>query len=86
MPIKQLRENLCLHLALGQLLVAFLVRRIVFCVGINRRHKHDVFAVRRPNAAVRSRGNVRDLLRLAVEPAAFRSEVAYPDLGWVGGL
>ena len=84
MPVEQLREDLRLHLALAQLVVALLVLRVVLRLRINRGEEHDVLSVRRPDPAVRSRGNVRHLMRLAVEPAALRSKVGHPDLGRVG--
>src|SRR5687767_6038191 len=46
MPVKQLRENLRLHLALLELFVAPLILRVVLRIRINGRHEEDVFAVR----------------------------------------
>src|SRR2546423_3007770 len=86
MPVEQLREDSRLHLALAQPFVALLVFRIVLRVRINRRQKDDALAVRRPDAAVRARGNVSNLMWLSVEPAALRGEVRHPDLGRVGRL
>jgi hypothetical protein len=86
MPVKQLRKDLRLHLALGELVVASLVLEVVLCIRINGRNENDVFPIRRPDGAICSRGNVCDLMRLAVEPATFRSEIAHPDLSGVGRL
>src|SRR5687767_11399755 len=85
-PVKQLRENLRFDLALLQLLITALVFGVVFRVRINGRQKDDVLPVRRPDAAIGAGGNVRHLPRLPVEPAAFRSKIAYPDLRWIGRL
>src|SRR2546423_208900 len=86
MAIKELREDLRLHLALGYPLVALLVCGVVFRVGIDRRQEHDVLPIGRPDSAVGARGNVRDLMRLTVESAAFGSEIAHPDLRRIGRL
>src|SRR5205807_10189711 len=86
MPVEQLREDFCLYLALAQLFIAPLVFGVVLRLWINRRQEHDVLSVRRPDAAVSAGGKVGDLMRLAVESAAFRSEIAHPDLRWVGRL
>src|SRR5688572_6377755 len=86
MPVKQLCENLRLYLALRELVVALLVLRVVFRIRINGRHEDDVFSVRGPNAAVGSGGNAGNLTGLTIESAAFRGEVAHPDLGRVRRL
>ena len=52
MPIEQPREDLRFYLALLQLFVALLVARIIFAIRINRRHEHDVLAIRRPDPAI----------------------------------
>ena len=54
MPIKKLREDFRFYFALFQLVVALLVARVVFSIGINRRHEHDVFSIGRPDSAVRA--------------------------------
>ena len=85
-PVEELRENLRFRLALVHFLIALLVFGIVLGVRINRRQEHDALPVRQPDAAIRARGNVGDLARLAVESAAFRGQIGYPDLGRIGRL
>ena len=72
-PIEQLREDLRFHFALLQLFVALLVARVVFAIGINRRHEHDVLSIRRPDRAVGAGRDVRDLMRLSRPAPRFRS-------------
>src|SRR2546430_1460586 len=86
MPVKQLSENLRLHFALSERFIALLILGVVFRLGIHRRNENDVLPVRRPDAAIRSCGNVRDLMRLAIQSAAFGSEVGHPDLSGVRSL
>src|SRR5882724_11245319 len=86
MPVEQLRENLRFHLALVHFLVALLVFGVVLGLRINRRQEDNALPVRRPDPAVRASGNVGDLMRLAVESAALRREIAYPNLRRVGRL
>jgi len=45
MSVKQLRENLCLYLAVLQLFIALLVFRVVLRVGINFRNKDNILSV-----------------------------------------
>src|SRR5437763_3332307 len=86
MPIEQLRENLRFYFALSELLIALLVGRVVFRVRINRREKNDILPIRRPDRAVSAGRDVCHLMRLAIESAALRREIARPDLGWIGRL
>ena len=86
MPVEQLRENLRFHFALPELFVALLVFGVVLRVRINRREKNDVLPIRRPDRAVGAGRDVCDLVRLAIESAAFRCEVAHPDLRGISRL
>ncbi len=66
------------------LFVALLVASVVFAIRINARDEDNILSVRRPDAAIRAGGNVRDLMRFAVESAALRREIAHPDLRRIG--
>src|SRR5215472_15485972 len=79
-PIEQPCENLRFYFALLQRLIALSVARVILAIRIDCRHEHDVFPVRRPDAAVRTSRKIRQLMRLADERACVWVEIAHPDL------
>jgi hypothetical protein len=46
MPIEQVRKDFRFYFALLQFFIALLIAAIIFAIRINRRHEHDVLAVR----------------------------------------
>src|ERR1039457_909022 len=86
MPVKKLRENLRFYFAVLKFFVALLVTRVVFAIGINRRHEDDVLSVRRPDRAISAGRDRCDLMWFSYQHSASGVEIAHPNLRRIGRL
>src|SRR5438093_13189509 len=80
MPIEQTREDFRFYFALLEFFVTLFVARVVFAIGINRRHEHDDFSVRGPDRAIGTGRDRRSLPRFPNQRSVRGVEIGSPDL------